>query len=194
MSLASTQVSTLGSLVSASNPFPVMSVPPTSTGTALVLSTVSFARTADTNAYTAGDVIGINASGSPGSAIHTFSSVAPSGGRVIVLGADLTINLTAVTSGMTSFRLHLYNSSPTAILDNAAFDLVSGDITKHVGFIDLGVVVDYGSMIFTQAYNVNMPVALAASSTSLYGELVTVGAYTPASGTTYQIRLRTLAV
>ncbi len=194
MSLASTQVSTLGSLVSTSNPLPVMVSPATSAGTSLKVSTVTFGRTADTNAYAAGDVIGINAAGSPGSAIHTFSSVGPSGGKVFVRSADLTINSTTVIAGMTTFRLHLYTASPTAILDNAAFDLVSGDIATHVGFLDLGTVVDYGSMIYTQVMNANVPVALAASSTTLYGELVTVGGFTPASGTTFQIRLALEAV
>lgn len=155
---------------------------------------VSFSRTADTNAYTAGDVIGINNAGSPGSAIHTFTSVGPAGGNIVITGADLTIGNTSVPAGMSNFRLHLYNTSPTAILDNAAFDLVSGDITYHVGFIDLATPVDYGSIIFTSSLNVNLQVKLATSVTSLYGELVTVGGYTPASGTTYQIRIRTLAV
>lgn len=155
---------------------------------------VSFARTADTNAYTAGDVIGINASGSPGSAIHEFTSAGQAGGNIVITGVDLTIGLTAVTSGMSAFRLHLYNASPTAILDNAAFDLVSGDITKHVGYIDFATPVDYGSILYTSSLNVNLQVKLATSVSSLYGELVTVGAYTPASGTLYQIRIRTLAV
>lgn len=180
--------------VADANPLPVTAATPSESVTAGALSTVSFARTADTNAYTAGDVIGINAAGSPGSAIHTFASAGPAGGVVFITGADLAIDLTAVTSGMSSFRLHLYNASPTAILDNAAFDLATADIAKHIGFIDLGTVVDYGSQLFTSIMNVNLECKLATGVTSLYGELVTVGAYTPASGTTYQIRIRTLAV
>jgi hypothetical protein len=180
--------------VSATRPLHVLANTPTSASTTGVVSLVSFARTADTNAYTAGDVIGINASGSPGSAIHTFSSVGPSASAIIITGADLTIGLTSVPAGMTSFRLHLYTSSPTAILDNAAFDLVSADIVKHIGYIDLATPVDYGSILFSAATNVNQQVILASASTSLYGELVTVGGYTPASGTTYQMRIRAIAV
>lgn len=194
MGQATVNLQNLGQKVSTSNPLPVVSSAPTSTATAGALSTVSFARTADTNAYTAGDVIGINAAGSPGSAIHTFTSAGPAGGVVFITGADLAIDLTSITSGMSSFRLHLYNASPTAILDNAAFDLVTADIAKHIGFIDLGAVVDYGSQLFTSAMNVNLECKLATGVTSLYGELVTVGAFTPASGTTFQIRIRTLAV
>jgi len=194
MGQATVNLQNLGQKVSTSNPLPVVNSSPTATATAGAVSTVSFARTADVNAYTAGDVIGINAAGSPGSAIHTFTSAGPAGGVVFITGADLAIDLASITSGMSSFRLHLYNASPTAILDNAAFNLVSADIAKHIGFIDLGSVVDYGSQLFTSVMNINLECKLATSVNSLYGELVTVGAYTPASGTTYQIRLRTLAI
>lgn len=194
MGQATVNLQNLGQKVSTTNPLPVTTTAPSATATAGSLSTVSFARTADTNIYAAGDVIGINAAGSPGSAIHTFANSGPAGGVVFITGADLAIDLTSITSGMSSFRLHLYNASPTAILDNAAFDLVTADIAKHIGFIDLGAVVDYGSQLFTSIMNVNLECKLATGVTSLYGELVTVGGYTPASGTTYQIRLRTLAV
>jgi hypothetical protein len=183
-----------GQPVSSSNPLPVTQTAPTAAASSGATSTVSFARTADTNVYAAGDVIGINAAGSPGSAIHTFTSVGPEASSVIITGADLAITLSSVTAGMTSYELHIYNESPTAILDNAAFDLVTGDIAKHRWVIPLGTVVDYGSQLFTGVANLGMEVKLATGSTSLYGELVTVGTFTPASGTTFQIRIHTLAV
>lgn len=167
---------------------------PTSSNTTGAMSSVSFTRPTNTTAYTAGDVIGINAAGSAGSAIHTFALVGPAASSIIVTGADLTIDLTAIPSGMTTFRLHLYTSSPTAILDNAAYDLVTADQAKHVGFIDLGAPADIGSTLFVGVTNINQQITLAAASTSLFGILVTVGGYTPASGTTYQVRIRTLAV
>ena len=155
-------------------------------------SVVAFARTADTNIYGAGDVIGINAAGSPGSAIHTFTNAGIAGQGVLVTGADLRIDLAAVPSGMTSFRLYLYNASPTAILDNAAWDFVAGDRSVLSGYIDFSAIYDLGATLFCQAEVVNKQVQLAAGSSSIYGELVTNGAYTPASGTTFEIRLRAI--
>jgi len=194
MGQATVNLQNLGQKVSTTNPLPVTNTTPTAAVTAGALSTVSFTRTADTNAYTAGDVIGINNAGSAGSAIHTFTLIGPAGGNIIITGWDLTIDATAIPSGMSSFRLHVYNASPTAIVDNAAFDLVTADQSKHVGALDAVTMVDYGSTLFGGITNINQQVKLATSVTSLYAELVTVGAWTPASGTAFQIRLRTIAV
>lgn len=157
-------------------------------------STLTFTRTADTTAYTGGDVIGINNAGSAGSAIHQFTNIGPAGGYIIITGADLRIDLSSVPAGMTSFRLYLYDVSPTAILDNAAWDFGSGDRSLLLGYIDLGSPVDLGSTLFVQADGINKQFKLASASTTLYGELVTNGGYTPASGTQFEIRLRSIAV
>jgi hypothetical protein len=194
MGLAATNINYAGIPVSATNRFPVESGVPTATATSGALTTVSFTRTADTNAYTAGDVIGINAAGSAGSAIHTFTLIGPAGGNIIITGWDLTIDATAIPAGMSTFRLHIYNASPTAIVDNAAFDLLTADQSKHVAVLDAITMVDYGSTLFGGITNINQQAKLATSVTSLYAELVTVGAFTPASGTAFQIRLRTIAV
>ena len=158
-------------------------------------STVTITRPSNTTAYTAGDVIGIADSGTPanaGSAIHTLTNIGPSGGYVLIQSVDLSIGLTAVTSGMGAFRLHLYSSSPTAILDNAAFDLVSGEVANYEGFIDLPTPQDLGSTIYTQSDYPGRLVKLAAGSTSLFAELETRGAYTPASGTVHTLCVKAL--
>jgi len=156
---------------------------------------VTIARPDNTTGYTAGDVIGIADSGTPanaGSAIHTLSSVGPSGGYVLVQSVRLMIGLSSVTSGMGAFRLHLYTASPTAILDNAAFDLVSGDVGKYAGYIDLPAPQDFGSILMTQADYPGTLIKLAAGSTSLFAELETKGTFTPGSGTLYDLRVLTL--
>lgn len=161
------------------------------------ISTLSFTRPENTTAYGAGDVIGIADSGTPanaGSAIHTFTSIGPTAGHIMLTSVDLRIDLAAVTSGMTSFRLYLYDSSPTAILDNAAWDFVSGDRGKLLGYVDLGTPVDLVSTLFVQADNINRHIKLAAASTSLFGELVTNGAYTPTSAEAFTIRLRAVSL
>jgi len=156
---------------------------------------LAFTRVADTNAYAAGDVIGINAAGSPGSAIHTLLTAGPSAGEILIEAASLRIDLAAVPANMTSFRLHLFDAAPDAVLDNAAFDLASaGDRGKYLGFIDLGAPLDLGSTLLAQVDNVNKRVKLAAASTSLYGVLQTNGGYTPTSAESFKLQLRTRAV
>jgi hypothetical protein len=160
-------------------------------------SSVSIGRPENATAYTAGDAIGVADSGTPanaGSAILTFANIGPAGGHVIITDANLRINLSAVTSGMTTFRLHLYNAAPDAILDNAAWDLSSsGDRGKYLGFIDIATPADLGSTLYSQNPGVNKKVKLAAASTSLYGVLQTIGAYTPASATVYVPELQAIA-
>jgi len=151
-------------------------------------SAVTITRPSDTTAYTAGDVVGDTG----GSAIITLSNVGPSGGWVLVQSARLMIGLSAVTSGMTGFRLHFYTASPTAIADNAAFDLVSGDVDDYAGYIDLPTPQDFGSTIVAQSDYLGTLIKLADGSTSLYAQLQTKGAFTPASATEYDLRVLTL--
>jgi hypothetical protein len=156
---------------------------------------VTVTRPSNTTAYTAGDVIGIADSGTPanaGSAIITLSNIGPSGGYVLLQSVRLMIGISSVTSGMGAFRLHLYMESPTAILDNAAFDLVAGDVGKYVGFIDLSTPQDLGSIAVSQTDYPGTLVKLATGSTSLFAQLETRGAYTPASGTLYDLRVLSL--
>ena len=152
-------------------------------------SIVIFARPGDTTAYAAGDVVGAS-----GTAIHTFANVGPSGGFVLVQSTSLLIGNTAVPSGMGPFRLHFYSSSPSGIADNAVFSLNSGDTASYMGFADLGTPADLGNVLYTQADYVGRQLRLASGQTSLFAQLETRNAYTPASGTTYEIRLSTLEV
>jgi hypothetical protein len=149
---------------------------------------VTITRPSNTTAYTAGDVVGDTG----GSAIITLPSIGPSGGYVLLQSVRLMIGNTSIPSGMAGFRLHLYTASPTAIADNAVFDLVSGDVASYAGFIDLPTPQDLGSTLFTQADYCGTAIKLAAASTSLFAELETRGAYTPASGTLYNLRVMTL--
>lgn len=170
--------------ISASNPLSI--------GGAGYASQPSFNRTADTNAYTAGDVVGAG-TGAAG-AVITFTSMGLAAGDVMITDADLLINVNAVPSGMTSFRLHLYNATPPSALgDNAAWDLPAGDQAAYLGYVDLGTPVDVGSSLFVQQGGVNKKLRMGAS-TSLFGYLVTNGAYTPASGTTHYPRLNAVGV
>jgi hypothetical protein len=153
-------------------------------------SALSFARTADTNAYAGNDVIGTG-TGS-GAAVLTFANVAANAGQVMITSARLEIDDTAVISGETSYRLYLYDASPaSAFGDNTAFDLPSGDRANFMGYVDLGTPVDIGSTLYVETNIINKQ--LKAASTSLFGYLVTNGGYTPTSARTYKITLHTIA-
>jgi hypothetical protein len=149
---------------------------------------VTITRPSNTTAYTAGDVVGDTG----GSAIITLPSIGPSGGYVLVQSVSLVFSDAAVISGMAAFRLHFYSASPTAIADNAAFDLASGDRGAYMGFVDIPAPQDMGSSLFTQADYSGRLIKLAAASTTLYAELETRGAYTPASASTIEVRVATL--
>lgn len=128
---------------------------------------------------TAGSISTANA----GTAILTLANAGPKGGLVYITDVNLRRNVTALVSGESTYRLHLYSASPDAVLDNAAWDLSSaGDRTKYLGYVDLLTPADVGSSLLSQNPSVNRLVRLAADSSTLYAVLQTIGAYTPASG------------
>jgi hypothetical protein len=157
---------------------------------------VPIVRPSNTTGYTALDVIGqadVNVAANAGTAILTFPVIGPVGGIIRIIAADLIINLASVTAGMTTFRLHLYNTSPTAVLDNAGFDLVAGDRALYLGYIDFAAPIDLGSTLYSQVINgTTLPhIKLLAGQSLIYGVLQTIGAFTPTSGEAYSVRLRT---
>ena len=151
-------------------------------------STVTFARPSNATPYTAGDVVGATG----GSAIHTLATAGPSGGYVLIQSIAMVTHDTSVPAGMASFRIHFYNASPTAIADNAAFDLLTTDHGKYLGYVDLPAPQDFGSSIYTQTDYPGRLVKLAASSTSLFIEIETKGAFTPVSAVTFDLAILTL--
>ncbi len=153
-------------------------------------ASVTLTRTADTNAYAANDVLGA-ATGA--TAALQFASMGPSGGKIIITSATLEIDATAVISGETSYNLYLYSvSPPSALGDNAAFDIPSGDRASLLGKISLGTPVDEGSTLYIQTDGINKQIALAG--TDLFAYLVTVGGYTPTSARVHKINLQAVAV
>ena len=151
-------------------------------------SATTVTRPANTTAYTANDVVGATA------AAIDIGVMGPSGGEVIITSASLEIDVSAVPTGMTTFRLALYNvTPPSALADNAAFDIPAGDRASFLGFIDVGTPVDEGSTLFVQAQNINKHVTLAG--TNLFAYLVTAGGFTPAGNSeVYKVTLKSVAV
>ena len=136
-----------------------------------------------TAASSANTTAGAATSASAGSAILTLADIGPAGGRVTISDVNLEVDVAAIPSGMSTFRLHFYNESPDAILDNAAWDLASaGDRLKYLGYVDLNIPVDLGSTLYSQNNAVYKTVKLATGATALYGVLQTIGGFTPSSG------------
>jgi hypothetical protein len=137
----------------------------------------SVTRPADTTAYAALDVLGAATT-----RVLEFTNIAPvGGGPIVILYASLLIESNAVPSGMGQTKIHLYSSAPTAIADNAAYDLAAGDRTKYLGSITLGTLVDLGSTVFVEDDLIRKQVI--ATGSSLFAITQTVNAFTPSSGT-----------
>lgn len=156
---------------------------------------ISFTRPENATGYTAGDVLGIADSGTPanaGSAIHVLTNIGPAGGLVTFTELLLQIGLAAVPSGMANFRAHFFNAAPTAILDNAAFNLASADRAKYLGWIDIVTPEDLGDTLVGDGLVARKDFKLADGQTSLWVVLETRGGYTPASATAYRIQGKTV--
>jgi hypothetical protein len=151
-------------------------------------TTATITRPSNATAYTAGDVVGDTG----GSAIISLTSAGPTAGFVIIQSISLVFSDSTVPSGMGAFRVHLYSASPTAIADNAAFDLASGERDTYMGYVDLPAPQDLGSSIYTQTDYPGRLIKLAAASTTLFVEIETRGAYTPVSASTVSLRVNLL--
>ncbi len=152
-------------------------------------SAVTITRTADANAYAANDILGPAVGSTAG---ITFANMGPGAGEILITSAIFERDATALISGETSYSLHLYNvTPPSALGDNVAFDLPSGDRASYLGSINLGTPVDLGSTLYVATDGINKQITLA--SANLFGYLVTVGAYTPASAAVHVITLHSVA-
>lgn len=146
-------------------------------------SKTTITRPANTDAYIAGDVVG-GAFLLKGWPINL---------DLLVTNIKLDVHETAVPSGMTSFSLKLYDATPpSALADNAAWDLPAGDRANYIGSISLGSPADIGSTLTVEAEQINKQIR--SGSQGVYAYLVTTAGYTPSSAgvmtvTAYAIEL-----
>lgn len=147
---------------------------------------ITITRPNDTTAYAAGDVIGA-ATGS--TAAQQLDGIGRETEHDLFLtSARLLIRDSSVISGEGAYRLHLYMSQPgSAYGDNAAWDLPSGDRSAYIGFIDFGTVADVGSSAFVEVNGINKQIRTVSGS--IWGYLVTQGAYTPTANRVYDFVL-----
>ena len=149
--------------------------------------TISITRPSDTTAYAINDAIGDTG----GSAILAFTNMCRSGGgEIYITSVELELDVATSTIGATTLRL--YNANPTAIADNAAWDIPSGDRGKYLGKVKLGTPVDEGSTMFVDNDQINKQITM--TGTTLYAILTTDTAFTPASATVKRITVHTLEV
>lgn len=136
-------------------------------------------------AYSANDVI---------STAQEFTSIGfPNGGEVMIHSTSLLVAHTALISGETNYLLYLYSvTPPSALADNDAFDIPSGDRASFVARIDLGTPADLGSTLLVQTDEINKQVTVPNGG-SLFGYLVTAGAFT-ATAAARQVTLHTRAL
>ena len=144
----------------------------------------SYTRPNDTNAYIANDVISDSTS-SPNNL--TIATGLTSGSSAIITSARIRVDIAAIPSGMGGFRLALFDTDPTAINDNAAFDLIDADKNKLLDIIEIDTPIDLGSRIYGTTKNINSHIQLATAN--LYIQLITKNAYTPSAQDVFTIYL-----
>lgn len=151
-------------------------------------SKVAVTRPNDTTAYAALDVLGTD----PGTVIE-FPNIAPvGGGPIMLLYAALRVDVGSIPSGMSQVRLHFYDSAPTAIADNAAFNLPAGDRAKYLGYLTLGTPIDLGDTLFSEDDFLRKQVV--ATSSSIFAIAQTLSAFTPTASTVKNWELRAAEV
>lgn len=151
--------------------------------------TALLVRSDNISTYAVGDVV----SSTAGSVI-TFTDVAEAAdAQFLINGIRMRIDAASIPSGIGNFRLHLYKAEPTAIADNTAFNLPAADRDKYLGYITIPTPADLGDTLWAQDDNLNVRGRLGAT-TSLYGILETLAAYTPTASTVKTIILYTMGV
>ena len=146
--------------------------------------TGSYTRPNDTNAYAANDVVS-DSTGTPTNL--TIATGLTSGSSAIITSARIRIDIAAIPAGMGGFRIALFSSAPTAINDNAAFDLIDADKAKLLDIIDIDTPIDLGSRLWGTTKNINSHIQLATAN--LYAQLITKNAYTPSAQDVFTIYL-----
>jgi len=134
-----------------------------------------FNRPDDAIAYNAGDVMGTI----PASNMVFSDLLYRDGVEFVILGVRFSLYASSVPVGMSGFNLHLFDSEPTPIVDNASFTIVDDDRDKYLGYISLSAPVKRGvNLLWCQEDNVNFAGKLPGACNTLYGVLETLGTCT----------------
>lgn len=116
--------------------------------------------------------------GDANGAVQEFTTIGPSGGRVMITSSSLRID--GATAEATAWRLYLFNvTPPSALADDGAFLLASGDRASYLGYIELGTALDIGDTQYIETNGHQKQIKL--SGTSVFGYLVNLTTLTPAA-------------
>jgi hypothetical protein len=144
-------------------------------------------RPADTNAYAALD--SVNSSTSSPTVLSFTGAVRANGMGGMITDACLVIdNKNSVAE---EIHLWLFNASPTATNDNAAFAPSTGDSNKCIGHL-IFTAANMSDGTNSRVYRaVNDPLVFqaGASTTTIYGVFQTRTAFTPTSAETWHVTL-----
>jgi hypothetical protein len=156
-------------------------------GTLVNVAAGELTRPADTTAYAAKDVISDSTSAPT---VLTFTGVArASGGSGYITKARIMTDLKTWTGRM---RLHLFDTSPTAINDNSPFLLLYANKATRIGVIDFTTAATEDATNSTGAEVINDLVRLPYVTTggaNIFGILEVLEAATPASGQKFYVQL-----
>lgn len=149
---------------------------------------VEFTRPANTTAYTALDVVSDSVT-NPSAINFTPLARVASGTGYIVKALLFTDQKTCTAR----FRLHLFHTSPTPIIDNTPYLLLYTNRTIKIGSIDFVACATEDPTSSTGAssavFDCRIPYKCADSFRNIYGVLETLDAFTPASAQKFHIEL-----
>lgn len=154
----------------------------------------SFTRPADTTAYAAGDLVANSTTAGSVIPLSFANAVRMAGDCVRIERVRIEKSGTSLTNA--SFRLHLFESSPTPTVgDNGVFNnagaLASNNILNHAGTFPVTMVwsASDGAMGIGVPTTGSGATASPTSGTSLFGLLEVTAAYTPVSGEVFYVVL-----
>ena len=108
-----------------------------------------------------------------------ISALGNPNGEFELITTELMVSHTALAADEAGYNLHLYTASPpSALADNAAWDLPSGDRAYYAGVLALGTPVDLGSTLYVAVNGIYRRLRLDASG-GLWAYLVTAAGITP---------------
>lgn len=154
---------------------------------ALVTVAATVTRAADTTTYTAGDNVGSTPAGG-----YTFTNAAASsGGSGIIMG--MLVEWNDETTIKMNGELHLFDTSFTAVADNAAFVVSDAEAITCVGIIPF-TLFDNGNQDIAYVHSISCPFTTVGSA-NLRAAVVTRSACVPiANSSVLTFRLQILQV
>lgn len=150
------------------------------------VASANFTRPADTTAYASGDLVANNTSAGSVTPMQ-FSAARDATGTGMARRINLCKTTTSVTNS--SFRLHLYTSSPTAANgDNGAWSTTT---SGYLGSLDVTIDKAFSDgACGTGVPNAGSEITFSISSGQvLYGLLEARAAYTPGSAEVFTAKL-----